>query len=183
MAWIGRTMALASIAGLGAVPFDVYAAPVATGQHEERIGRCITSAAGGSRWLERTLWGLRDQEGGQIGTVSKNRDGSEDLGPMQINSWWLTPIARALRRNRQQVRDWLIYDPCFNVQAARWIFVSGLHARKGYWRAVGLYHSPLLRRQELYSMLVFEKLTKRYGSQVFVSEAPSRQNGEDIVRI
>jgi len=139
VAWIGKTMALASIAGLGVVPFDVYAAPVATGQHEERIGRCITSAAGGSRWLERTLWGLRDQEGGQTGTVSRNRDGSEDLGPMQINSWWLTPIARALRRNRRQVRDWLINDPCFNVQAARWIFVSGLHARKGYWRAVGLY--------------------------------------------
>ncbi|ATI79828.1 lytic transglycosylase domain-containing protein [Sphingobium yanoikuyae] len=156
-------MALASIATSGAVPVDVHAASIDADQHEERIGRCIKSAAGGSRWLERTLWGLRDQEGGQIGTVSRNRDGSEDLGPMQINSWWLTPIARALHRDRWQVRNWLISDPCFNVQAARWIFVSGLQARKDYWGAIGIYHSPNEARQRRYARLVAKKLEIRFG--------------------
>jgi hypothetical protein len=154
-------MALASIAATGATPFDVHAASVATGQHEERIGRCIKSAAGGSRWLERTLWGLRDQEGGQIGTVSRNRDGSEDLGPMQINSWWLTPIARTLHRDRQQVRNWLVNDPCFNVQAARWIFVSGLQVSRVYWQAVGGYHSPDRARGREYSVQVARKIAAR----------------------
>ncbi|WP_072895586.1 lytic transglycosylase domain-containing protein [Sphingobium sp. YR657] len=160
-------MALASIAAIGAIPFDVHAALAATGQQEERIGRCIKSAAGGSRWLERTLWGLRDQEGGQIGTVSKNRDGSEDLGPMQINSWWLTPIARAIQRDRDQVRTWLINDACFNVQAARWIFVEGLRTSKNYWVAVGVYHSPKAHRQQSYAALVAEKLSHRFGTRIF----------------
>src|SRR3546814_7011119 len=57
-------------------------APVATGDAE--IARCIRSAAHGKPWLERTLWGLRDQEGGWIGAAVVNSNGTHDLGPLQI---------------------------------------------------------------------------------------------------
>lgn len=62
--------------------------------HEMTIGQCIRQAAAGHEWLERTLWGLRDQEGGWIGAEILNTDGSHDLGPMQVNSWWVGRISR-----------------------------------------------------------------------------------------
>lgn len=61
---------------------------ILSASHEAKIGKCILQAAAGHEWLERTLWGLRDQEGGWIGAEILNADGSHDLGPMQVNSWW-----------------------------------------------------------------------------------------------
>lgn len=164
-------MILLTIAGWALlIPGHAMAAAHVSVHQEAVIGRCIKASARGSLWLEQTLWGLRDQEGGQIGTISKNRDRSEDLGPMQINSWWLTPIATALQRDRSEVRAWLINDPCFNVEAARWIFVDGLRASKNYWVAVGLYHSPTIHRQRGYAASVAQKLARRYGAKIFSQE-------------
>ncbi|NWK94535.1 hypothetical protein DM806_02340 [Sphingobium lactosutens] len=101
--------------------------------------------------LGRTLRALRRQEGGWIGAEVRNADGSVDLGPMQVNSWWVPRIARLIHRSESQVRSWLRNDPCFNVDAARWIFLSALHEAKDFWRAVGIYHSPTRWRQMRYA--------------------------------
>lgn len=134
---------------------------------EADIAACITRASNGLPWLEMTLWGLRDQEAGWIGAEVRNRNGSHDLGPMQVNSQWVNRLASRLDRSPQQVRYWLIHDPCFNVDAARWIFVTGLSASKDFWRAIGIYHSPSTLRQRVYSDSVARKLRKRYGPDVF----------------
>lgn len=118
---------------------------------EKVIDQCIRRAASGRPWLERTLSALRRQEGGWIGAEVRNADGSVDLGPMQVNSWWIPRIARLIDRSELQVRSWLRDDPCFNVDAARWIFLSALHDAKDYWRAVGIYHSPTRWRQMRYA--------------------------------
>lgn len=44
-----------------------------------------------------------------------------------------------------------VHDPCFNVRTARWIFLSGLNVSRGYWKAVGEYHSPVGWRQRRYA--------------------------------
>ena len=85
------------------------------------LARCIRIAARGYGWLEKTLWGLRKQEAGWIGAEIANTNGTHDLGPLQINSWWVPRIARLIGRSEHQVRHWLRYDACFNVEAARWI--------------------------------------------------------------
>ncbi|MFZ2994584.1 lytic transglycosylase domain-containing protein [Sphingobium sp.] len=135
--------------------------------HEMTIGKCIRQAAAGHEWLERTLWGLRDQEGGWIGAEILNTDGSYDLGPMQVNSWWVGRISKILRHSGSDVRHWLIHDACFNVRAARWIFLSALAVTGDYWQAVGAYHSPTKLRQQRYRANVAEKLIKRFGSDLF----------------
>lgn len=86
---------------------------------EDEISRCIHRAARGSATLEKTLWGLRDQEGGWIGAEVPNRDGSQDLGPLQINSWWVPRLAALLSRPEENIRHWLRFDVCFNVESAR----------------------------------------------------------------
>ncbi|WP_443971451.1 lytic transglycosylase domain-containing protein [Sphingobium sp. CR28] len=134
---------------------------------EARLGLCIHQAAGGRTWLEKTLWGLRDQEAGWIGAEIANRNGTHDLGPLQVNSFWVPRLAALTGRPAQQVRTWLIQDPCFNVQAARWIFLSALASTGDFWRAVGVYHSPTEWRQLRYTTKVAVHLRRRFGEDVF----------------
>ncbi len=134
-----------------------------------QIARCIKAASRGATWLERTLWGLRDQEGGWIGAEVPNANGSHDLGPLQINSWWVPRIAKLTGQSDRQTRHWLKHDACFNTEAARWIFLSGLSTTNDFWKAVGIYHSPTAWRQRRYSLRVAEHLRARFGRDVFGS--------------
>lgn len=139
----------------------------AKGRGEPQVAHCIRKAAGGRDWLEKTLWGLYDQEAGWPGAQVRNRNGSHDLGPLQVNSWWVGRIAGATGRSAEQVRDWLTNDVCFNVDAARWIFLDGLAATGNYWEAIGLYHSPTNWRQRRYAAKVAARLQTRFGSNIF----------------
>lgn len=143
------------------------------------IARCIARAAGGKDWLEKTLWGLRDQEGGWIGAEISNANGSHDLGPLQINSWWVPKIAAVLRQPEPDVRSWLKSDPCFNADVARWIFLSALRSTGDYWTAIGVYHSPTAWRQRRYALSVADHLTRRFGPAIF-SERPVRIGGASV---
>ncbi len=138
-------------------------------EEESRIAQCIEVAASGKPWLAKTLWGLRDQEGGWVGAAVLNTNGTHDLGPLQINSWWVPRIASLVGRSPGDVREWLRSDPCFNVDAARWIFLSALASAKDYWAAVGIYHSPTKVRQRRYAASVADKLTRRFGPRLWAS--------------
>lgn len=145
---------------------------------ERQISLCIRLAAGGKPWLEKTLWGLRDQEGGWVGAAVLNTNGTHDLGPLQVNSRWIPRIAELVRRPPDHVRHWLRNDPCFNAEVARWIFLSGLSATRDYWRAIGLYHSPTDWRQRRYSASVADHLQRRFGVLLFRPPSP----GKEVVR-
>lgn len=141
--------------------------PAGSATAEREIARCIRSASAGRLWLEKTLWGLRDQEAGWIGAEVLNTNGSHDLGPLQVNSFWVPRLAALTRRQPQQVRAWLTHDPCFNVQAARWIFLSALSTTGDFWKAVGVYHSPTGWRQRRYVESVATHLQRRFGPEAF----------------
>jgi hypothetical protein len=174
MAMIGKLLVAIVIMTLW--PSNAFAAPSRHGVADERrVASCIRQAAGGQRWLEVTLWGLRDQEGGWIGAEVQNRNGTHDLGPLQINSWWVPKIAKMLERPPAEVRDWLRDDPCFNADAARWIFVTALAASGNYWSAVGVYHSPNSDRQRRYALSVAQHLRRRFGEAVFPSGPESHR--------
>lgn len=143
---------------------EVKARPSLNPQHEVTIGQCIRHAAVGRAWLERTLWGLRDQEAGWIGAEVPNTNGTHDLGPMQINSWWIPRLSALTSRPPEVVRVWLIRDACFNVQAARWIFLTELRANRNYWKAIGAYHSSTPWRQRDYALAVSRKVAARFQS-------------------
>ncbi len=95
----------------------------------------------------RVLPAIHAVEGGSVGVVHVNRNGSEDLGVMQINTLWIGPLARRTALPDSIVRDRLLYDPCFNIAAAGAIMRTFLDETKGdLLRAVGNYHShtPIL---------------------------------------
>lgn len=142
----------------------------ASGEASE-IARCIRIAARGHGWLEKTLWGLREQEAGWLGAEVANTNGTHDLGPLQINSWWVPRIARLVGKPEPLVRHWLRHDACFNAEAARWIFLSGLRTTGDYWKAVGVYHSPTVSRQLAYAEKVATHMRARFGPNVFGTES------------
>lgn len=167
----GPGIALATAVAL--IPLQSFEARAAKPRSADEpiVAACIARSAGGRAWLEKTLWGLRDQEGGWIGAEIANGDGSHDLGPLQVNSWWVPRLAAVSGRPERHVRHWLKQDACFNVEAARWIFLSGLATTGDYWKAVGVYHSPTGWRQRRYTASVVNHLRRRFGSNLFVRAA------------
>lgn len=161
--WIALATLTMSCAEANAQRTTAYAAP------ERAIAACIRRAGAGRGWLEKTLWALREQEGGWIGAEVPNSDGSHDLGPLQVNSWWVPRLAAVTGRPPHTVRRWLTHDACFNVDAARWIFLSGLAVTRDYWKAIGVYHSPTGWRQRRYAHSVARKLTRRFGTEAFAN--------------
>lgn len=135
--------------------------------HEDDLARCIRRSSHGRKWLEVTLWGLRDQEGGWAGAAVRNADGSSDLGPLQINSWWVPRLAAQTGASEADVRRWLTHDICFNVDAGRWIFLTGLAATGDYWAAIGAYHSPDPERATRYARTVARRIQLRFGPGIF----------------
>ena len=90
----------------------------------------------------RVLPAIQAVEGGRVGVAQANKNGSEDLGVMQINTLWIGPIARYAGLPETVVRERLLHDPCFNIAAAGLILRTYLNEAKGdLLLAVGYYHS------------------------------------------
>lgn len=74
-------------------------------------------------------------ENGWNGAAIKNKNGTYDIGVMQINSSWLAQLKKfGITQNDLQ------FDPCINVHTATWILAKGLARGEG-WQGVGNYHS------------------------------------------
>ncbi|SDV46554.1 lytic transglycosylase domain-containing protein [Chitinasiproducens palmae] len=106
-------------------------------------------------------------ERGDIGAASRNRNGSEDLGVMQINtSAWLQHVARAhaggdASRAYTRLRD----DSCYNVAVGGWILARAIESAHGdVWQGVGFYHSRTPRFAESYRQRV-RRIHRRIASR------------------
>jgi hypothetical protein len=99
-------------------------------------------------------------EGGKVGTVSPNSNGSYDLGVMQVNTLHLPDIKSNLGY------DWkdLVFDPCKNIQAGSWILSQRLSEVPGKpWLAVGNYHSKTPELRTKYLRKIAEAYTTLSG--------------------
>jgi len=87
-----------------------------------------------------------------------NSDGSEDLGLMQINSWWLPKLA-PYGINREM----LLSDACTNVHIGAWILSQEIQQLGPSWRAVGAYNAKSSDKARRYARRVFEVFRAQGG--------------------
>jgi len=96
----------------------------------------------------------RTESGLDPRAVGHNRNGSRDIGLMQINSAWLPQLSKHGIAERD------LFDPCTSIHVGAWILAGNVQ-RLGYtWEAVGAYNaaSPALRRA--YAERVYRHVSK-----------------------
>ena len=106
-------------------------------------------------------------EGGARGTISPNADGSEDLGPAQINTQWIPKLAELYRVPPGEIRRLLIDDDCFNVAIAAWILRNEIDRSSDFWTGVSRYHSRTPSRGEAYLRKIVAKIIQLFGPGIF----------------
>lgn len=87
------------------------------------------------------LFGIYKAEGGQVGQEVANKNGTHDLGPMQINTIWLPELAKKWNVDETTARTWVRDDACTNVGVAAWILRSHINETKSLSQAIAHYHS------------------------------------------
>jgi soluble lytic murein transglycosylase-like protein len=103
-------------------------------------------------------------EAGQPGAISRNFNGTGDLGVMQVNTVWVPYLARSWHLPPRVVAGRLIDDPCFNIAAAGAIMRIYLdEARGDVVQAVGYYHSHTPELATDYQMKVIRAAYRLFG--------------------
>jgi hypothetical protein len=116
---------------------------------------CMIAAASLYHLPPRVLPSIQAVEGGQAGLVKFNQNGSADLGPMQVNTIWVRPLASYAGMTQDVVVTRLINDPCFNIEAAAAIMrVYLTEAHGDLMVAIGFYHSHTPERGSAYQAKV-----------------------------
>ena len=134
----GVVLAAAVLAAVSAGPVKAGDAP----DGQATIQGCIAAAAKVYRLPPAVLVILLNVEGGSLGRVSPNTNGTVDIGPIQVNEIWLPEVAAHWYATIADAYKALRDNFCANVEAGAWILRRGLdEARDNFWEGVGYYHS------------------------------------------
>lgn len=109
---------------------------------------CINEAALQFRVPAKLIIAIIKTENGKNGSARQNRNGTHDLGVMQINTTWL-PFLQKKGISREQLQ----YDPCINVHVGAYILAKGIAKSEG-WAGVGNYHSFTTKYNKIYRQKV-----------------------------
>ena len=159
-----------------------FALPVARaadapGTAEMRMRDCLTAASAAHRLPPAMLAVLLDVEGGTLGHVSRNTNGTVDIGPMQVNTVWVPRIAARWRTTPASAYAALRDNLCANLEGGAWILRQAMdEARGDFWGGVGIYHSHNPRYSERYLRQVLKAsllLQAQAQAQAQTSSAPA----------
>jgi hypothetical protein len=134
---------------------------------------CLNKAAKKSGIEPALILLILETEGGVVGLSSKNKNGSFDLGPMQINQLWLKSLKKDLGLSEREIRD----NGCHNIAAGAHILSLVLKQRGSVKSAIAGYHSLNPKRGQKYLAIALEK-----AKRLNVSATLKRANGLTIVR-
>lgn len=81
-----------------------------------------------------------------------NNNGSEDVGMMQINSFWYPKLAKfGITREH-------LFDPCVSLDVAGWILSQNMQRHGNTWTAVGAYNAASSDKRIAYAKKVLKNL-------------------------
>lgn len=103
---------------------------------------CIDRAALDQQVPREILYAIGVVEGGKIGEIAHNSNGSYDIGVFQINSHWLGTLAELYHTDRATIEQHLLWNGCFSAAMAAWVLHKKIIDVGGdFWRGVGNYNS------------------------------------------
>src|SRR6516225_11948531 len=153
----GVVLAAAVLAVVSAGTAKAGAAP----SDQATIRGCITAAAKVYRLPPAVLVILLNVEGGSLGRVSPNTNGTVDIGPIQVNEIWLPEVAAHWHATIADAYKALRDNFCANVEAGAWILRRGLdEARGDFWEGVGYYHSHTPEHKTRYLRHVLQQVLR-----------------------
>lgn len=122
---------------------------------------CVVQAAAHYRAHPDLVRAVLRTENGTRGEIRKNKDGSFDMGPMQINSVHLPNLAKF-----GITKDMLVNDECLNIHIGTYLLqkhivtAPDVGSPLGFWRAVGKYHSATPEKNAEYQKRVWRNLNQ-----------------------
>ena len=84
-----------------------------------------------------------------------NKNGSYDIGLMQINSSWLPTL------RKHGIEEKQLYDPCTNIQVGAWILAHNMQRLGVTWNAVGAYNARDAALRTRYAWKVYRNLPRQ----------------------
>lgn len=117
------------------------------------VPTCVVQAAVDYSLPLRGLIAVWLTEGGKVGTESKNKNGTIDYGPMQINTVW----ARRLQADFGVTQQMITNDFCWSIRAGAYILRYEINQADGrFWDGVGHYHSRTPKYKVRYIKRVYK---------------------------
>lgn len=98
--------------------------------------RCIDAAAHRYGLAVPDIYAILRTEGGRIGSVVPDPNGTSDLGPAQVNTCHLPFLS-----HYGYTFHTLAYNPCANIMASSWIFARCLAQTSGPLQAAACYNA------------------------------------------
>jgi hypothetical protein len=130
--------------------------------------KCMLVVAATAGLPPRVLPVIQAIEGGSVGMVRPDTNGTADLGVMQVNTIWIPALAARAGLSDAQTEHRLIDDPCFNIAAAALILRTYLAETDGaLLPAIGDYHSHTPALNTAYTALA-----ERKARELFTNNAP-----------
>jgi soluble lytic murein transglycosylase-like protein len=112
----------------------------------------------------------RQESGMNPAAFNRNKDGSYDVGLMQINSQHFRAGKQLHRAGVTEER--LRNEPCTNIAVGGWLLADAIRRNGMSWKAVGVYHSPTPWRQKDYAA----KIAKKLVAEIRTGEAVQSRN-------
>lgn len=116
------------------------------------VPSCLIQAAKDYAIPVRGMLAVMRTEGGRIGTVRPNENGTADHGPFQINTVWTRRLAQQFGVTQQM----LTQDFCWSARAGAFILRYEINQAGGsFWEGVGHYHSRTPHLKQRYISRVY----------------------------
>lgn len=148
----------------------------------QALAICIFAAAKTYAVPVDVVLGIMHVEGGRVGQMVRNTNGSHDLGPMQINTLWIPELARHWKLSEDATLRLVRDDACVNVGVGAWILRGKIDHTGSLMGGIAGYHSltPHLgqsyRRKVLQAMQHYKYVREPQDLLVAVQQKQAARN-------
>ncbi len=117
--------------------------------------QCITETSKRFKLPDILLKAVLAVEAGKTGEIRINKNGTYDLGPMQVNSVWLSKFSNYIATEE------ILYNGCANLQVGAWILKYSINKANGdLWQGIGNYHSNTTTNHYKYRSKVYTQIQR-----------------------